>query len=78
MQFLIFYIQMLWSEKMKVIRAAAFLSVYATSHMHSLEKLKTNYAAPEGLICMQIPVSVIKRCATAFCTLKRMWNAFSI
>lgn len=57
--------------------AAAFLSVYATSHIRSLEKAANNSASPEGLICMQISVSVIKRCTTAFYTLKRILNAFS-
>lgn len=52
MQFLIFYIQMLWSEKNQSCVAAAFLSVCATSHVHSLEKLQTNCALPEGLIYM--------------------------
>lgn len=53
MQVLVFYIQMLWSEKKsKLCVAAAFLSVCATSHVHSLEKLQTNCALPEGLIYM--------------------------
>lgn len=66
------------NKQKTVTYVAAFLSLHAILHSHSFEKLHNNYGLRKGLICMRISVPVIRRCVTAFCTLKHISNQFSV